>query len=141
MTNDERLEKVYSPDIKPYSFEGKSGIFGTLLSIIMAPVRIISRVTHNVFILPANLQEGFADKWLLVSCILLAIGFLDFVIEKKWPLLVSQIPGIFLSLRLKRQASKSTEIATEKREVDIDIDQVTELCNSVYSEFESIVEE
>lgn len=138
--NQDKLEKVYSPDIKPYSFEGRSGLFGTLLSFIMAPIRIVTRVMHNIFVIPANLLEGFAMKWFYVSIVLLVIGLADLFLQKKWPLAVSQLPGIYLSLRLAKQARNSTEIAREKPEVSIDIEQVTQECNKVLKDFDDILE-
>lgn len=133
--------KVYSPDIKPYSFEGRSGVFGTLLSIIVAPIRITTRIMHNIFILPSNLQESYADGLLLVSAAMAVIGIVDLFMYKKWPMVVSQIPAIYYAIRLKKQAMKSTAIASAKREVDIDFDGVEELCESVFDDLEKIVKE
>lgn len=134
-------QKVYSPDIKPYSFEGRSGIFGTLLSFIVAPIRITTRVMHTVFILPANMQETYAGSLFVVSGVMCGLGLFDLILYHKWPLLVSQIPCIYYATRLKKQAQRSAEIASAKREVDIDFEQVETLCNTVYNELENIVEE
>ena len=139
--NDYEGTKVYSPDIKPYSFVGRSGVFGTLLSIIVAPIRIVTRVMHTIFILPANMQEAYADSLMLISLMMAALGVLDLLFYHKWPLLVSQIPAFYYSTRLKKQAKQSTAIASVKREVDIDYDGVEELCESIYDDLEKIVKE
>lgn len=133
--------KVYSPDIKPYSFEGRSGVFGTLLSIIVAPIRITTRVMHTIFILPADMQVEYANSLYLMSIIMGVIGVVDLFVYKKWPLLVSQIPVLYYATRLRNQAQKSTAIAQAKREVDIDRDQVGELCNTIYDDLEQIFKE
>lgn len=133
--------KVYSPDIHPYSFEGRSGVFGTLLSIVVAPIRVITRVVHDIFILPANLLEGYAKSLLLVSAILFAIGLIDFFVYKKWPLVVSQIPAFYYATVLKKQATKSTQLALQKRTVDINTEQVEELCNTVFDELNKVIKE
>lgn len=133
--------KVYSPDIKPYSMEGRSGIFGTLLSFVVAPIRLLTRVMHNIFILPANLIEDYANALMLVSSIMLGIGVIDFFFYEKWPLLVSQLPALYYASVLKKQARKSTQIALEKREVDIDTEQVQTLCNTIFDELNEIIKE
>lgn len=133
--------KVYSPDIHPYSFEGRSGVFGTLSSIVVAPIRVITRVVHDIFILPANLLEEYAKSLMLVSIILLVIGLFDFFVYKKWPLVVSQLPAIYYAYILKRQASKSTQLALKKRTVDINTDNVEELCNTVFDELNKAIKE
>lgn len=133
--------KVYSPDIKPYSMEGLSGIFGTLLSFIIAPIRITTRVMHMIFILPADLQEEYANALLKTSVVLAVIGVVDLILWKRWPLFVSQIPAIYYAYRLRKQARKSTMVSQEKREVDIDFDQVEELCNTIYDDLDQIVKD
>lgn len=138
---DSMTTKVYSPDIKPYSMEGRSGIFGTLLSFVVAPIRLLTRVMHNIFILPANLIEPYADALLMVSGAMLVIGVLDFFLYQKWPLSVSQLPAIYYASILKKQARKSTQIALEKREVDIDTEQVQTLCNTIFDELNDIIKE
>ncbi len=134
-------QKVYSPDIKPYSFEGRSGVFGTLLSFIVAPIRITTRVMHTIFILPANMQETYANGLFWVSAIMLVLGLADLVLYHKWPLVVSQIPCLYYAVKLKGQASLSTQKAQAKREVDINFDEVETLCNTVYDDLEKIVKE
>lgn len=132
-------DKVYSPDLQPYSFEGRSGIFGTLLAFAVAPVRVVTRVVHNVFIMPANMLGDYAKSLLLVSCVLLGLGVLDMIMFGKWPLLVSQVPALYYALRLKAQSAKSVQAAMTKREVDIDTSQVEELCSSIYDELNEVI--
>lgn len=137
--DDKSNPKVYSPDIHPYSMEGRSGIFGTLLSFVVAPIRITTRVIHNIFILPANLQEDYADALTTTSLVIGCIGIIDLFMYKKWCLTFSQIPTLYFAYVLKKQARKSTQIALEKREVDIDTEQVQTLCNTVFSELNEII--
>lgn len=136
-----KMPKVYSPDITPYSFEGKSYFFGTLLSIIVAPIRLLSRVMHNIFILPANLQKGYAQSLIWVSGALIGIGVLDLLIYRKWPLVVSAIPALIYGLRLKRQALDSEVVARELRHIEIDDEQVEEAANSVYTSLQEILKD
>lgn len=136
-----KMSKVYSPDITPFGMEGKSGATGILLSFVVAPIRLVSRVIHNICILPANLLEEYANALIFVSGVMLGLGIVSFFVEKKWCLLVSQIPALYIALRLKAQARRSVDIAEEKREVDIDLDLVTENCSAIYNELDKIIKE
>lgn len=139
--NDKSEIKVYSPDITPYSMEGKSGIFGTLLSIIVAPIRLLSRIMHNVFVLSAEMQGEYASGLFIVGTVMAALGLLDLLIYQKWPLLVSQVPVLYYAVRLKVQAQRSTIVAQEKREVDMQYEKVEELVNTIYNDLNKILEE
>lgn len=141
MSSSKGNRKVYSPDITPYSMEGKSGVFGTLISLFVAPIRIVSRVMHNIFVLPANLVKDYANSLLVVGIVLEIIGVIDLLLFQKWPLCVSQVPVIWYALQLKNQAAKSVIVATKKREVDIDTEEVEELCNTIYKELDNIIKE
>lgn len=133
--------KVYSPDIKTYSMEGTSGLFNTLLSFIVGPIRLVTRVMHNIFVIPADLQYEYAKSLFTCSMILMVIGIIDFVVARKWPLAISQIVPLVYAVRLQRHAKHSTVKAKEKREVEIDVEQVESLCSEVYGEIESRMEE
>lgn len=137
--DDRENSKVYSPDIHPYSMEGRSGVFGTLLSFVVAPIRITTRVIHNIFILPANLLESYANALYSTALIIGCIGIVDLLLYKKWCVTVSQIPALYFATVLRKQARKSTQIALEKREVDIDYEQVQTLCNTVFEELNEII--
>ena len=126
--------KVYSPDIQTYSFEGSSGIFGTIASFVVGPVRFVMRVTHNICILPANLLYSYAGGLLLVGGIAAAIGVFDFVMFRKWPLLVSQIPVIILAYWLRKTSSQAVQRSEEKTDVEIDTKQIEDLCSGIYDE-------
>lgn len=133
--------KVYSPDLKPYSFEGSSGVVNTILSVFVGPIRFISRVMHNIFVLPANLQMDYAQTLQIVSLVLLAFGLVLVIFDGKWSLLVSQIPVLVYATRLKAKAKRSTALAQSKREVEIDLDEVGDLCNSIYPELKNLLED
>lgn len=132
--------KVYSPDITPYSFEGDSYFFGTVLSFLVAPIRLIMRVMHNIFILPADLQVGYARSLLIVSCIMSGIGVVDAMLYNKWPLIVSQPPLILLALWLQKRAQQSTAKANAKRRIEIDDAIVEEKCDKVLDDINKILE-
>lgn len=132
-------DKVYSPDLQTFELEGPTGIFGTLASIIVGPLRLLMRVTHNIVILPANLLASYADGLLLVGAVLTALGVVDFLVFRKWPLLVSQLPVIILAIKLKAAASKAVLQAEEKHEVEIDTTQVEKLCNTIYGELDEVL--
>lgn len=135
----DKVSKVYSPDIIPYSFEGESYFFGTVLSFLVAPIRIVTRVTHNIFILPAQLQEGYANTLLLISGVLLGIGVVDVIFANKWPLLVSECIVLIYALWLRRNAHNSVKVFGAKREVALDEDAISEVCSEVYDDLNKII--
>ena len=137
----EAHRKYYSPDIVPYSLEGRSGVFGTLSSIAVAPIRLVSRVMHNIQILPAPLLKDYAESLLLVGGALLIIGIIDWFVFNKWPLMVSQVPVLILAFVFRSRAIASAAQAEEKREVDINVEQVESLCSEIYGELDKIMEE
>ena len=139
--DEDRRVKVYSPDITPYKFEGNSLIFGTILSFVVAPIRLLSRVMRNVFILPADMRESYAKSLLIVSGILGVIGIVDLMIYGKWPLVASQIFTFLYALRLKGQAALSKQRAQEKREVNIDTGQIEDMCSAIYDTLDNIIKE
>lgn len=131
--------KVYSPDIKPFSLEGKSGLFSTIASFLVGPVRLLLRVMHNIMILPADLLSDYANGLILVSGIFGAVGLLDLLIFRRWPLLVSQIVTAALGLYWRQKAEHAVVVAMEKNEVDIDTAQVNDLCNEIIGELDELV--
>ena len=133
--------KAYSPDISSYSFEGLSGVFGTLCSIVVAPIRILTRVMHNIFILPATMQESYAKTLLAVCCVMAAIGLVDLLLYHKWVMITAQVPLVFYALRLKGQAKRATLKAMEKREVEIDTNNIESMCSEIYDELDEIIKE
>lgn len=133
------LRKVYSPDITPYSFEGDSYFVGTTLSILVAPIRLITRVMHNIFVLPADMQKGYANSLLIVSAALLGIGVFDYLYAGKFILVLSQIPVLIYAVQLRKKAVKSERLAHAKREIEIDEDQINEACSNIYNELDTIL--
>lgn len=139
MEDKSKESKVYSPDMQTYEFEGKSGLFGTIASIIVGPVRIIMRVLGNIMVLPAELMVSYAEGLLVVSGVLLAIGVFDFIAYGKWPMLVSQIPALILAFKLRAKSASVVKTMEVKSEVQIDTKQVEELCNGIVEELDQIV--
>lgn len=135
----ESTDKVYSPDLVPYEFSGASGLFSTIASIIVGPIRLLLRVVHNIMILPAGMMASYAEGLLIIGAMVGVIGVIDFILRGRWPLLVSQIPVILLAVKLKATASRATEIALIKSEVEIDTDKVEELCNGIVPELDAII--
>lgn len=133
------MPKVYSPDITPYSFEGDSYFFGTVLSILVAPVRLVSRVMHNIFVLPADLCVGYANSLFIVSGILFIIGLVSLLLDGKWVLALSQLPVLGYVFILRRQAKQSVETARNLHEVEIDVEEIEVLCNGIYTELNEIL--
>ena len=130
-------DKVYSPDLQTFELEGPSGLFGTVASVLVGPIRLVMRCSHNIMVLPANLLASYAEGLLIVSSLLLVVGIFDFLFLGKWPLLVSQVPLIILAVKLKASASKAVIKAQEKVEVEIDTKKVEELCNTLYDEIDA----
>lgn len=135
----EEDKRVYSPDIPTYSFEGQSYFLGTILSFLVAPIRIVTRVMHNIIILPADLKEDYAKSLMVTSTVLLILGIFDWVVAGKWMLCVSQVIPLIYAVKLKSSAHQSVELAREKREIEIDMDEVTNICESVYDELNVIL--
>lgn len=131
--------KVYSPDIQPYSFEGSSGLFNTISSIFVGPIRLLMRVPHNIMILPVDLLADYASGLIVTCIVMIALGFVDYVVFHKWPLLVSQLPVLIVATRLRARASRYVGKEEEKREVNIDYEQVQNLCATVYDEIDNAI--
>ena len=126
--------KIYSPDLKTFDLEGSSGVFNTLSSIIVGPVRIVTRVMHNIMILPPNLLQAYTRSLQIVGCIMAIFGVVDLVVFRKWPLLVSQIPVVIVATRVNKQASKASAKTRKKHKVEIHYEEVQTLCESIYDE-------
>lgn len=135
----EKQKKVYSPDVVPYSFEGESYLLGTFMSIVVAPIRIVSRVLHNIVILPGDMQLGYSNSLLIVSSILMVIGLLDAMLVGKWPLFISQIPVLLYAMYLKKQATLSSRKKSVKRDIEINTEVVEEMCNSIYDDINNVL--
>lgn len=135
----EKQKKVYSPDVVPYSFEGESYLLGTFMSIVVAPIRIVSRVLHNIVILPGDMQLGYSNSLLIVSSILMVIGLLDAMLVGKWPLFISQIPVLLYAMYLKKQATLSSRKKNVKRDIEINTEVVEEMCNSIYDDINNVL--
>ncbi len=135
----EKQKKVYSPDVVPYSFEGESYLLGTFMSIVVAPIRIVSRVLHNIVILPGDMQLGYSNSLLIVSSILMVIGLLDAMLVGKWPLFISQIPVLLYAMYLKKQATLSLRKKNVKRDIEINTEVVEEMCNSIYDDINNVL--
>lgn len=138
---DNQKRKVYSPDITPYSFEGRGGLFHTIAYFIVSPFRLISRVMHNIFVMPANIQDEFAEGLLVVAACVSVLGLIDLLVYHKWVLLVSQLPLFPIAIKVRKNALEAKEIASTSRTVDIDTEQVSALVEGVYDELKKSVED
>lgn len=141
MMRDDGKRKVYSPDIHPYSFEGSSGLLNTISYLIVAPFRLVSRVMHNIFVMPANIQDEFAEGLFVVALLTSILGVVDLVFYHKWVLLISQLPLFPVAYYVRKKALAAKEVAKSKRTVEIDYDQVEELVSTVYNDLNKIVKE
>lgn len=130
--------KTYSPEIKSFSLDDK-GAVNLVAALFVSPIRFVVRVMHNICVLPANLLKDYANGLQLVGFVMLAIGVIDFVLYRRWPLLVSQIPVIMLASSLKKKASKAVSIAAKKDSVDIDYSKVEEILNTVYDRVDNAI--
>lgn len=141
MMDEQRGTKVYSPDIKPYSMEGKGGLLRTISYIIVAPIRLVSRVMHNIFVMPANIQDEFAEGLMVVAGLTAILGLVDLIVFKKWVLLVSQLPLFPIAYKVRKDALSAKVVAKEKPVVDIDKAEVAALATTVYDDLEKIMKE
>ncbi len=139
--DESKSTKVYSPDIRPYSFEGKGGLLSTISYTIVAPIRLVSRIMHNIFVMPANIQDEFAEGLMVVAGCTAVLGLIDLILYGKWLLLVTQLPLFPIAYKIRQRALSSKAAAREKRTVDIDIAQVTKLSNSVFDDLDKILKE
>lgn len=133
--------KVYSPDIQPYSFEGKGWVLGTFASIVVAPIRLVSRIMHNIMVMPADLQVEYAQGLLVVAGAVTALGAIDLLFFHKWVMLLSQLPLFPVALKLRASALKASSASKELRHVDVDRKQVEELTETIYDDLDKIVKE
>lgn len=138
---DSGKRKVYSPDIHPYSFEGKGGLLSTISYFIVAPIRLVSRLMHNIFVMPADIQDEFAEGLMVVAAATAVLGLIDLVVFHKWVLLVSQLPLFPIAYKVRKSALEAKKIAQEKPTVDIDTTAVTDLVNTVYDELTKVIKE
>lgn len=132
-------KKVYSPDITSFSFEGNEGIAHIFAYVLVAPFRIVSRVMHNILILPANLQEQYARGLLIIGGFMTLLGAIDLIVFKKWVLLVSQLPVFIISHKMKQSAQYAIEQQAEEPIIDVDREEVNAMAESVYEELDKIL--
>ena len=134
-------KKLYSPDIKVFSFDGPSGIFNIMSSLLVGPLRVIMRVMHNITLLPATLLEDYANTLMITGGALTLLGVLDLIVFGKWPLVVSQIPVLCLAWYLKSKSNRSIVAHRERREVVIDEEALKSICESVYDKIDAEIGE
>ena len=103
--------------------------------------RSVSRVMHNIFVMPANIQDEFAEGLFVVALLTSILGVVDLVLYHKWVLLVSQLPLFPVAYYVRKKALTAKEVAKSKRTVEIDYDQVEELVSTVYNDLNKIVKE
>lgn len=139
--SDSTKRKVYSPDIVLYSFDGKGWVLGTITSILIAPFRLVSRVMHNIFVMPADIQDKYAEGLFVVAGLVSLLGFIDFIFFHKWVLLVSQLPLFPLAYKIRKSALKAKSISKKKRVVDVDYDELEKLAEAVYDDLNKIIKE
>lgn len=128
---------VYSPDLQTYDLAGSRGLLSTVSSFIIGPIRLVSRVSTNIAVLPLSLAEAYGNSLLLVGTLFAAIGLVDLLVFKKWPLIVSQLPVIAYGLHLRVYSKRSTIKAREKREVVVDTATLNNFCNTTEAEIAS----
>lgn len=134
-------EKVYSPDLQTFELDGPTGVFGVVAALLVGPLRLITRVVHNVMILPADLLASYASGLFVVGAIMTVIGAIDLVFYRRWPMLVSQIVVLGLAIMLKSKARVASEKADVKAEIEIDDKKVEDLCNSLVPQLDAIIKE
>lgn len=130
-------DKVYTPDLQTYELEGPTGIFGTVASILVGPLRLVLRVVHNIMILPAHLLRVYAEGLFIASSTFAVIGLLYWIFTGRWFLFVSELPMIGVAFLINKRALNAMQVAEEKRKVEINTKQVEELCNSIYEELDA----
>lgn len=135
--------KVYSPDIVSYKFEGTEGLAHTIAFALVAPFRIVSRVMHNIFVMPANIQDEFAEGLFVVAIVVGALGVVDLFVYGKWALLISQIPLLPISIVLRRKALLAVEQQAEEPTVDMSgaSEEAKQMAASVYDDLEKLLKE
>lgn len=132
-------KKTYATDIQSFDLDGNQSILNIVASVVVAPIRLVMKVLHNICILPAELMCSYAEGLLFVSSVLSVLGVLDLVIYRRWPLLISQLPLVFVSLRLRRKARVSAQAARDKKTVDIDYAKIEEKLNTVYDRIDTSI--
>ena len=133
-------DKVYSPDLSNFELSGPTGVFGTIASIVTGPVRLVTRVLHNIPILPADLLKEYYQSLFITSTTLACVGLVDLVFYNKWLLFVVQIPLIGISLTQPKKINKILKAASVKHEVEFDSQRVADMCEKVYDDIEKELE-
>lgn len=127
---------VYSSDMRTFDLDGNHSIIMSLVSLLISPVRITLRVMHNIMSMPNALKQVYVKEMLRTSLILELIGLVDFIVYKRWVLVVSQIPVILYAYRAKSRISMAVARDEEVTEVEIDTSMVEELCGTVYDDID-----
>lgn len=125
---------VYSPDLQTYDLAGSRGLLSTVSSFIIGPIRLVSRVSTNIAILPSSLTKAFGNSLLIVGGCFSLLGLVDLLLFKKWPLLVSQVPVIIYGLQQRRSGESSLKKEKAKREVVVDTEALNDYCNTLETE-------
>ena len=132
-------DHVYSPDLKNRSLDGDIGTFNLVASFLVGPLRFLLRVVHNIFILPADLMLEYTNGLFMTGVVVMGIGVLDYLLYRRWPLMVSQIAVLAIAVLLRKNAMKGIEAANQKRQVEMDTAQVEEFCDQIYEELNTII--
>lgn len=134
-------EFIYAPDVMVQELDGKHNLIFSLVSVIISPVRVCLRVMHNIAIMPAKLKKEFLNELITVSIAMEAIGLVNLFLNHKWPLAISQIPVLLYAYRARNTVVIAVEKDAEVTEVDIDSEQIEQMCVSVYDKLDSVLEE
>lgn len=132
---------VYAPDVMVQELDGKHNLIFSLVSLIISPVRICLRVMHNIAIMPAKLKKEFLNELITIAVVMEIIGLIDFLLNHKWPLAISQIPVLIYAYRARSKVVVAVEKDAEVTEVDIDSEEVEKMCITVYDKLDAVLEE
>ncbi len=135
----QRRKKVYSPDIVVYDFEGAKGVSSTVAYVLVAPFRIVSRVMHNIFVMPANIQDEFAEGLLVVASLVSVLGLVDLVVAHKWVMLVSQLPLFPIAIGLRKRALEAVAKKGNDPIVDVDKEEVLNRAYTIWDDINKVI--
>ena len=126
---------VYSPDLQTFDLSGNRGLLSTASSFIVGPIRLVIRVTTNLFMLPSHLVGTYANSLVITSAVFTILGAIDLLMFRKWPLIVSQVIPWVVAFKLKLLARvHKSDDPMPKHNIDIDVNALNNYCNQIEGE-------
>lgn len=133
------MNRSYSKDISEFELGGLSGVIGTIASFVVSPIRVTSRVCHNIILTPPSMLKTYGASLLGVSIATFVLGVLDSLVYGKPYLLLASLASAFIGWFIFKRGARYKSLEGDKRIVQIDNGEIETLCNSIYDEIEEVL--